>query len=151
MDGDAIVIGADCKLYRNTGSYGSPTWVEIDIIGTLNHNRSFAEGDISMRASKKKRSYRTQEDTPIDFTTPAVEGDTNYEALLDAYVDGAILDLLIAAGARTVSGHSWHRDRFQIFNKSEPQNVDGVVQVSWTLKPSFTTNEATDGTTTTIT
>lgn len=150
MDGDAIVIGADCMLYRNSGTYGSPTWVEIDIVGSLNLNRSFAEGDISMRASKKKRIARTQEDTPIDFNTPAVEGDTNYEVLVDAYVAGTILDLLISAGDRTVAGHRWHRDRFVITGMSEPQPIDGVVSINWTLKPAFSTNEATNGTTTTI-
>ncbi len=37
-DPESPLVGADCKLYRNTGTVASPTWTEIDEIGDLSLN-----------------------------------------------------------------------------------------------------------------
>ena len=46
-----LKIGGDWKLYYNSGTNASPTWVEINLVGDINLNLSVGEAAANLRVS----------------------------------------------------------------------------------------------------
>ncbi len=147
MDGTDVVMGADCKLYRNSASYSTPTWREQDLISGVNVPSSYGEANVTVRASKRKRYHPTLEETAIEIETLLIEDDTDFLALRDAYINKTALDLLITSGVRTETGHLYVRDTYKVFQMNEGEPLEDKTVINWVLKPAFSANAALKGTT----
>lgn len=147
MDGDQVVMGADCKLYRNSGTYGSPTWRDQDLVSGVNVPSSYGEANVTTRASKRKRYHPTLEETAIEIETLLIEDDTDFLALRDAYINKTALDLLITSGVRTETGHLYVRDAYKVFQMNDGEPLEDKAVINWVLKPCHTSNAALKGVT----
>lgn len=134
------MIGLNAKAYRNSGSYGSPTWLEMTLISDLSVNPSWEEADASARESRIKQTVKTLMALEISGKMKKKLGDDNYDALMNAMLSDDTLDLLILDGDReTEDVRGWRAD-FQVFSANEDQSMTNVLFEEFTLKPSITEN-----------
>jgi hypothetical protein len=73
----AFVLGKDCKLYRNTGSFGTPAWNEIPNVKDLAKNFETSEADVTTRGNNG------WEATVPALTLLETEGDKLIQTALD--------------------------------------------------------------------
>jgi len=64
----SVRLGLDAKLYRNTGTYDTPTWVEMTNVKDLTLNLESGEADVTTRANNGWRAtVATLKDGSIEF------------------------------------------------------------------------------------
>jgi len=65
----AYVLGLDAKLYRNTATWGSPSWDEFTNVKDVKLNLQKAEADTTTRGGNGWRSKTgTLKEGSIEFT-----------------------------------------------------------------------------------
>lgn len=146
--GDDLILSADCKIYRNTGTHASPTWNEIEIVSDASRESSYDEADVTVRGSGKKRRYEpTLEAESITFTILEVEDDADFLALLDAKENRTAIEILWVSGDRTVAGHPFVQDHYKIFGWTEGEPLNGATTINVTIKPCWSSVAPTTGVT----
>jgi hypothetical protein len=135
-------MGNDCKLYINTGTYGSPTWAVVDLVKDITVADSRAEGDSTVRG------YDLTSVTP-GMRTLQVSGeikydaaDTAFDALYDAYVADpqAVIGCLILDGPIATAGKKGKRFDAYVTQWGDNEPLNQVKTVPFTL--SATTDAA---------
>ena len=133
-------IGLDCKLYRNTGTYASPTWVEIVNARDVTVPLTKGEADTSSRASSWKTRKGTLKDASIDFQLVQADGDAAFAALLDSYLDGSPIELLVLNGATGDTAAQGLRATVEVFQFQESQPLENALVYDVSCKPTPATN-----------
>lgn len=131
-----LVIGQDCKAYYSTtGMSGTPTWVELTIATDVTWEPAYDEAEASSRASRYKKYLAGMLDVPVTIEILRVLGNTQYEALRDAFKARTTLGLCIAGGDRTASGVEMFTGDFVItgWAVSEPLAEGSKVSVTFKL------------------
>lgn len=128
-------IGLNCKLYRNTGTYGTPTWVEIVNARDVTVPLSKGEADTSRRGSSWKTRKGTLKDASIDFQLIQDDGDASFTALLDSFLNGTPIDLLVLDGAIADPAAQGLRATCEVFNFQEGQPLENAVTFDVSAKP----------------
>ena len=134
-------IGLDCTLNRNTATYGTPTWSPITIARdvTLDIEQGSTEAD--SRANQEwSVNLLTRKKASISFDVIDKPGDTNLEAIRDAFLNKTALDIACLDGEADEVGAQGLRADFGVtkFSRNEPQ--EGVVTYSVTIIPLLTAN-----------
>lgn len=63
-----IKLGMEAKLYRNSGTYASPTWTEIQNVKDLTLNLEAGEADVTTRGNAGWRAtIASLKDGSIEF------------------------------------------------------------------------------------
>lgn len=128
--------GTDCKLYRQSGgSYGAPTWLEIEDIRDLQVNPTFTEGDAKTRGSIVDLAEPTRMQIEITGSIRVSVGNVDFVALDDAFCTRAALDIMALNGGSTTNGVRGWRAYYKVFSFTEDQSIDGVLYRNFTLKP----------------
>lgn len=131
-------IGLSCKMYRNTGSFGTPTWVEITIVRDATLNLEAGEAEVSSRASTFKEYLQALKDAGIEFDILYDGTDVNFVALKDAFINaggGVTEDIAAMDGNIATTGNQGLRIVSIVtgFTRNEP--LEEVVTISVTIKP----------------
>lgn len=138
----AKIISLNCKVYRNTGTYGSPTWNEVDGVMDVSLNLSSDTGDASTRATGGWRQHAaTLRDASVEFEMPYDTADTDLTALRDAFMtSGSVVEMAFTDGPIATTGTQGLRGSFLVesFNISEP--LSDIAKVSISLKPGISAN-----------
>lgn len=134
----AIQPAIAAGVYRNTGSYGSPTWVEITLVRDVTPSEQWAYGDASVRASKAKLYGKTQIDLTGTITCRADPADAGYQALFDAAVgvSSAAPDLMILDGDITTEGARGVRLHANL-SKKQNQAIGEIVYTDFDYNPAW--------------
>lgn len=129
-------IGLNAKLYRNTGSYGSPTWTEIVNVRDLSMDIDLDESDGSIRGGGGfAYSEPTLMKIAVNFNMNHDTSDTNgWDALQTAAfarsaVEFLILDRATAAAAEGIRASM----KLYKFSKGEP--LAGIQTTDVVAKP----------------
>lgn len=127
----AIYVGLDAKLYRNTGTYASPVWNEIDIASDVTLSLEKTKAEATARNSKWKRHAVGLKSASLSIKILADTGQEDYLALRNAYMNDTVLDLAIASGPITTSGTEYFRADFHIFTFpiGQPLEEIGTVEI----------------------
>jgi len=127
--------GRSCKLYRNTGTWASPTWSEIDTIRDNTLNMGGTEVDASRRASAFKLFLKGLKEISVEGQIIHDMDDTNCEALYDAYHNDTNVEILVLDGAVTTAGSEGVRFEAKVmqYNRSEP--LDDLNAADIVMKP----------------
>ena len=143
----AIRLGLNAKLYRNTGTYASPTWNEIGNVKDVTLNLESAEADVTVRANNGWRAtVPTLKDASIEFEMVWDTDDEDFEAVRDAYLNNTTLEVVALDGPVTGTGSSGSQGLRAVcnvtgFSRSEP--LEEALSVSVTLKPAYSVNPPT--------
>lgn len=138
---DQEMPGSVAGAYRNTGTYGSPTWTEITSAqgGEIGDQWDF--GDASKRVTRAKLYQKTQIDMASKLTLVANPAAADYVAFYGAAQSKtASLDCLLLNGKISTEGAIGIRSEFQISRQKENQEMGGVIVNNFDLMPIATTN-----------
>ena len=120
-------IGASCKLYYNSGTHASPTWVLV--ANAVDARAGFGKnyGDGSSRASGWKKNLAALRDLSCSFGYRYKAGaDTVWDALQAAAIANTPKELFFADGASGATGTEGFRAYFDlVFDQDQPLE-DGV-------------------------
>lgn len=137
----AIRLGMEAKVYRNTGTYGVPVWVEITNVRDVTLNLESGEADVTTRANSGWRATAaTLKDASVEFQMVWDTADAGFTAIKDAFFNGTNIDLAVMDGDITQTGTQGLRAEFSVtaFSRSEP--LEEAITVSVTAKPAYSVN-----------
>lgn len=135
---EAPVVGKDCKLYYNTGTHATPTWVEIKNAINVSVNLGKGEADVSARFSSWKLSKGSLKELEISVTYRHKQGtDTVFDALQAAYINGTAIEFAVMDGDITVSGVQGPRAFCEIMSMNLSQELENSMEFELTLKPTY--------------
>lgn len=133
--------GINSGGYRNTGTYGSPTWSEMTLIRDVSPAMPWDMGDASSRATRAKLYTKTQCDIGYQVVMRADDADAAYQAMYDASVSPtAVVDLMLLDGDITTEGAMGVRAEFNVIFVSQTQGAGDVVYTTFELKPAPSNN-----------
>lgn len=130
------IRGLDCKLYRNTNTYASPTWVEIENVKDLSVPDEKTMADAATRRSAIAEEVGTLRKLGVEFNMVKDHDDADWEAIHDAYWAGTVVDILCLDGSKDVVGSRGVRFGCEVAKFDEEQNLEGVVMNNVRLSPS---------------
>ena len=123
-------IGLEMYLYRNTATYGSPTWVLVEAIRDLTTTLQKATADFSTRGTGKWRAKRgALRDFDVEFEMVADYADVDFVALQDAFLNDTQLDLMLLNGTSATSGAKGWRIQAEVLKFSGKEPLEGAVMV----------------------
>lgn len=134
-------LGMNGKLYRNTATWGTPTWVECTNVRDLTLNLEKGEADLTTRGNNGWRAtVGTLKDAGIEFDMVWDTADTFFTAIKDAWLNGTNIDLAAMDGDITTAGSQGLRAEFQVTGFSRAEPLEEGMTVSVTVKPAYSDN-----------
>lgn len=125
-----------CRLYRNTATDATPTWVEIDKAKDVAFPFSIGESDSSARDCEFKLSEANLIGVELTFGYQYVLGaDTVYDALVAAMVARTKIQYAAADGPIATVGTRYLKFGAQIFGMDNDEPLEGGKVSGFTLKP----------------
>lgn len=126
------------KAYYNTASFGTPTWVELTLIGDLQIAGQWAFAEAPTRETPVVRGARTTLPLSVSGRMRVVDDNTAYIAFDDAHMDSdTTLDVMVLNGDDAVNGVTGVRFVAELVNWSEDQAIGNVLYKDFELRPSL--------------
>jgi hypothetical protein len=140
----AVKLGLDAKLYRNTGTYASPTWNEIKNVKDVTLNLETAEADVTTRGNNGWRAtVATLKDGSVEFEMVWDSADDDFGTIRDAFLNKTAVELAVMDGDITVTGTQGLRASYMVMKFSRNEPLEEAITVSVTVKPTYATNAPT--------
>lgn len=136
----AYSLGPNAKLYRNAGSYGSPSWTVIGLVSDLSSKGNWDMGEGSTRLSRAKLYAKTMLDIEITGKIREDLTDAGYAALAAQLNSDTPIDLLVLDGPSTTNGQRGYRADWHVSTNDQDQGLGTVIFDSFTLKPGISDN-----------
>lgn len=99
-----LKIGADFKLYYNTGTDASPTWVLVEIVGDVTVPLSLSTAEIKLRASSWDLGLPARHSAGFEFFLANDIDGTEWEALRGYFFSKTVVQYASTNGAIAASG-----------------------------------------------
>ena len=101
--------GADYKLFLNTASRATPTWVEIPGVGDIDVSSN--PDDVEVPERGMDTGHLQGEDNPeITFTLYEDAGNSNVETMIDAMFAGTLIEIAVSRlSTISASGNKYWR------------------------------------------
>lgn len=137
----STILGLNAKLYRNTGTYETPTWTEITNVKDVTLNLEKGEADATTRGSSGwRQTVATLKDASVEFEMVWDPSDQGFQAIKDSFfndtaIDIAVMDGPIPPGAGETSQGLRAEWTVTKFSRNEP--LEEVLTVSVTIKPTY--------------
>ena len=132
------VVGKDCKLYLNSATHATPTWVEVDKAINVSANLGKGEADVSARYSGWKLTKGALKELEISFTYRHKRGaDTVFDTLLAAYINDTPTEFAVMDAEITESGAQGPRAYCEVLTLNLTQELENSEEYEVTLKPTY--------------
>lgn len=118
------MIGLNAVTYRNSATWGSPTWVACPEFENILVDPRFAELGANSRASPFAMMTPGLAGVSISGRLKVKPGNTNYEAIMDAFMLRTMIDLLILDGPNTLVGARGARAECYLFAARDDQGIE---------------------------
>ena len=140
-----VKLGIKAVMYRNTGTYGSPSWSAMNSIRDVTVTCPWDMVEAITRGSRTKLYAKTLMD--LGFSAMVRKDDVSADAvaLLAEAMDDTVIDYLVLDGPITVAGSTGFRAHLLVNLSSEDQGAGAVIYDSYEFKPGFASND--DGST----
>lgn len=139
----ATRIALNAKLYVNTGSYGAPTWTEIDNVRDLALNLEMDEGDSSIRAGGGFALYEpTLNKVSLDFNMNEDTADTNGWVMVNTAYFARTAKELLVLDRTSATGAQGLRVTGKFFKFAQSQKLNDVQTTDVNFKPALNANAA---------
>jgi hypothetical protein len=129
------VLGLDGKLYRNTGTYGTPVWNEIVDVKDLSVTIEKAEADASTRETHWKMVRGALKSASIDFSMVYDPTETDWQAIRDGFLNDTTIEFAVADGAIATVGTQYLRVSCEVMKFSTRQALAEVFTTDVSIKP----------------
>lgn len=129
------LLGLDCKLFRNTNTYATPTWNEVTLATEVSVNQTAGKGDVSNRSSVYKLYRAAQIDASLEFTMRYDSANDDYTAFKTAFLARSIMDIWVADGAAATTGTTGPRMNVMITEFSHAQPLSDGVDIKISMCP----------------
>jgi len=119
----ATKVGYEGALYYNSGTSGSPIWVEIDTTRDVTLNMSANDVDDTSRTTNGWRSrLQGLKEWGADFEMVYNTANTAWQKVREAFIDGTVIEILILDGDISVDDNEGLRGNAFVtdFTKEEP-------------------------------
>jgi len=137
----ATRLGMDAKLYRNTGTYAAPTWVEVSNVKDVTLNLEKGEADVTTRANAGWRAtVGTLKDASIEFQMVWDTVDAGFDAIRQAFFNNTPLEFAVMDGDITDPDSEGLRATFDIFNFTRNEALEEAILVDVSIKPTYADN-----------
>lgn len=139
----SIRIGLNSKIYRNTGTFASPTWDEVANVKDLALDLSVNEADAATRGNGGWNAIvPTLKEAEVTWEMAWDPDDADLEAFRAAFIAGSTIEVAVLDGTIGNTPADAHGLRFEAavtkFSRAEP--LAGINSVSVAIKPTYTTN-----------
>lgn len=139
----AHVLAEDAKLYRNTGTYGSPTWTEIDNVKDLTLSLDKDEVDLTTRGSGGFKEFADGLiDASVEFQMVWDTSDANFTALQTAFFAKTAVEFLVLDGSSATAGNQGLRVTCMVKSFSRSETLGEALMVDVTIRPVKNANAA---------
>ena len=136
-----IKLGMEAKLYRNTGTYALPTWVEMINVKDLTLNLEASEADVTTRGNAGWRAtIAALKDGSIELEMVWDTADADFTAIQQAFFGNTDLEFAVMDGDVASSGSQGLRATMAITNFSRSEALEEAIGVSVTAKPTYADN-----------
>ena len=140
----SVKLGLSAKLYRNTGTYASPTWNEIKNVKDVTLSLEAGEADVTTRGNAGwKASVATLKDASVEFEMVWDSSDDDFSVIRDAFLNHSAIDFAVMDGDINVSGSQGLRATCMVTNFSRNEPLEEAITVSVTVKPTYSDNPPT--------
>lgn len=137
----ATKLGMEAKLYRNTGTYESPVWVEVDNCKDLSLSLTKGEADVTTRANDGWRAFKkTLKEATVEFDMLWDSEDTNFAAFRTAWMEDSAIEVLVLDGDVETPGSEGLRATVEVGDFSVDQKLEEGIGVKVQLKPTVADN-----------
>ena len=137
----ATRLGMDAKLYRNTGTYAAPTWVEVSNVKDVTLNLEKGEADVTTRANAGWRAtVGTLKDASIEFQMVWDTVDAGFDAIRQAFFNNTPLEFAVMDGDIADPDSEGLRATFDIFNFTRNEALEEAILVDVSIKPTYADN-----------
>lgn len=134
-------FGIDAKLYRNTGTFGSPVWNEVPNCKDLGISLEAAEADVTTRESGGWEAVLSAlKKATIDWKMVYDTTDADWTAFRDAFLNRTSIELLILDGAVGTSGSQGLRVSVAVLNFGRTENLEEALITEVSVKPTRADN-----------
>ncbi len=118
----ANTIGLECKSYRNTGTYSSPTATEVTSIIDVSVDLELNVAILKSRASLWEKALAGLMKGPITVKLLRNNADTDQIAFLAAFLAKTMVGFIFADGVFATSGTVYQKGEYLItsYKPSEP-------------------------------
>lgn len=138
------MLGIEAKVYyRSGGTWGAPTWTEVDAISDFTPNETWDVAEILIRRSRVKHGAKTTLD--LSFTGKLLIEPANavyLEILETVRSPDDTIDLMILNGANDENGVVGVRGNYQLTSNSDSQNPGDVQYIQFNGQPYPVVDEA---------
>lgn len=133
----AIKHGFQHKLYRNSATFATPTWVAVTNCRDLTMPQAMTKSDASIRAASSKMYAPGMLEWGLDWQMIYDPADTNLTALRTAFYARTNVDLMDLDGADTANGSLGARAVCGLFSFEKGEPIDGLATVDISAAPVF--------------
>lgn len=136
-----IKLGMNCRAYRNSGTYGSPTWVVNNDIRDLTLIIETGEADVTTRGNNGwEAMVATLKKGSIDTECIWDSSNTEFKALFDAFLTNSVVEMAFLDGDIASNGSQGLRASFSVVKCSRKEPLTEAVKAEFNLKPTYAAN-----------
>lgn len=129
------IRGLDCEVFRNSGSYVSPTWAAVDAVRSASYEITSSEANTNRRGGGGwQTSKQLLKDATLNVTFVKDLDDADFDALLQAFEAGTPVELVAYDGGNASGSHGLDAV-WEVQSWNETQDIDDIVLVEVTYKP----------------
>lgn len=133
-----IMAGCAAGLYKNTGTYGTPVWVEITIVKDVKPAFPWDFAEALSRETPVKLYAKTQVDVPLQVVMRADPASVDYALWVEVAGERATyMDLLVLNTKIGVIGGCGVRGPYLLSLTEEPETINETIYSTFDLKPTL--------------
>jgi hypothetical protein len=129
-------LGINCKVLFNTGTEGSPVWLEIKSVNDWKEDAGWAAADANDRSTIVDQMVKTTMQLGWSGTVKR-DGSEGALAVASAFLYRDPIDTLILDGPMNVQGSEGYRLYTQVHNRNNDQGRGTVIYDDIQIKPTI--------------
>ena len=136
-----VRLGMEARLYRNTASYATPTWVEVANVKDVTLNLEKGEADVTTRANGGWRAtVGTLKDASVEFQMVWDTDDEGFTAVQESFFGNTPIEFAVMSGPMDDPQSEGLRATFDVFSFTRNEALEEAIMVDVSIKPTYAAN-----------
>jgi len=130
----APILGKNCRLYHSSAVLSSASWTEVGKIQGLNKTQGKDVAEIKERGLNETVVLPGHVTREVSFQLTRRPGNTQYDAIADAFENGTKICLAVMTGTITEEGQRGYQAMWHVTQFDDDQAHDSTA-VNVTIRP----------------